>query len=79
MPLFRFESQGSIMGINCPPSHFKKTNPTRIFLLGFIVAVVCFSKVQLGDGPLTAAVSQLVGDALAVALQLGEVLVEDFA
>lgn len=76
VPLVRFESQGSIMGIT--PSHFKKTNP-HFFLLGFVVAVVCFSEVQLGDGPLTAAVSQLVGDALAVALQLGEVLVEDFA
>lgn len=39
----------------------------------------CRSEVELGDGPLAAAVGQLVGDALAVALQLGEVLVEDLA
>lgn len=46
-------------------------------MLGFVVG--CFSEVELGDGPLAAAVGQLVGDALAVALELGEVLVEDFA
>lgn len=77
VPLFRFESQGSIAGIKPPPSHFKKTNP-RFFLSGFVAVVACFSEVELGDGPLAAAVGQLVGDALAVALQFGEVLVEDF-
>lgn len=41
--------------------------------------MVCFSEVELGDGPLAAAVGQLVGDALTVALQFGEVLVKDFA
>lgn len=46
-------------------------------MLGFVV--VCFSEVELGDGPLAATVGQLVGDALAIALQFGEVLVEDFA
>lgn len=49
---------------------------TRVSLAGLSV---CFSEVELGDGPLAAALCQLVGDALAVALQLGEVLVEDFA
>lgn len=51
----------------------------RLTRLSFAGLSVCFSEVELGDGPLAAALRQLVGDALAVALQLGEVLVEDFA
>lgn len=74
VPLFRFELQGSVMGIKRPLATLKRLTP--IFLLGFVVR---FSEVELGDGPLAAAVGQLVGDALTVALQFGEVLVKDFA
>lgn len=63
-------------GKNTPHATSKRL--THIFLLGFVVAVCC-SEVELGDRPLTAAVGQLVGDALAVALQFGQVLVKHFA
>lgn len=52
VPLFRFELQGSVMGIKRPLATLKRLTP--IFLLGFVVR---FSEVELGDGPLAATVS----------------------
>lgn len=80
VPLFRLESQGSITKKKIILATSKRTANQVSKLVVFVVyRLFCRSEVELGDGPLAAAVGQLVGDALAVALQLGEVLVEDLA
>lgn len=81
VPLFRLESQGSITKKKpiILATSKKTANQVSKLMVFVVFCPFCRSEVELGDGPLAAAVGQLVGDALAVALQLGKVLVKDLA